>query len=641
MDFFDAQDRARRLSGWLVVLFALAVLLIALTVYLAVALVLLPEEAPLWWWQPGLFAMVVGGVGALVGICSGVRTASLRSGGGSSVAEMLGGRQVLPLTADPDEQRFRNVVEEMALAAGVPVPAMYVLDSEGGINAFAAGYSPEDAVVAVTRGALEGLSRDELQGVVAHEFSHIVNRDIRLNIRLTGLLFGILALGLAGRILLRSMYHMRGGGKNRGQALAVAFALGLTLYLAGYLGVFFGRIIRAAVSRQREFLADAAAVQFTRNPAGLAGALKKIGAVGSRIDSASAEEVSHFFFASGLRHGLVSGVWSTHPPLVERIRRLEPAFDGDFSRIRLGRAVDAPAASPRTGGHHSVSDVGAGPALLTPLASVVANTGAGAPATSVAAARLLDVPEGVRDAAHDPFAAVGLMYALMLSREEGSREQQRAVLEQEVSLPLLSEVNRLRPTVEALEPESRLALIDLVAPALHQLSDAQAQKLTHVLGEVARADRHLSLFEFSLETAVRHRLAATHGFAGHGQRLSLDEVMPSAIVMLSALAHVGQDSPEAARAAFVTGAQSLDSSVQPDALVGTTSGEVVDALERLSEARAPVRARAMAASMRTVLHDGEVRDEEAHLLRALAAALDLPAPAFLPRFSPPAGQATG
>ena len=268
MDFFGQQERAKRRTGWLVALFAVAVTLIVGMVYLAAALALRGPEvasagAPLQWWDPGLFALVAVGVGAIVGVASGVRVLSLRSGG-SAVAEMMGGRVVSPETSDPDERRLFNVVEEMALASGVPVPVVYVLPDEPAINAFAAGYALEDAVVAVTAGALHDLTRDELQGVVAHEFSHLLNRDSRLNLRLTGLIFGILALGLAGRLLLRGSWHIGGGKRNQGALIVLA--VGLALFLTGYLGVLFGRIIRAAVSRQREVLADAAAVQFTRNP---------------------------------------------------------------------------------------------------------------------------------------------------------------------------------------------------------------------------------------------------------------------------------------------------------------------------------------------------------------------------------------
>ena len=264
---------------------------------------------------------------------------------------MLGGRLVNPAQPDPDERKLLNVVEEMAIASGIPVPQVYVLPEEKGINAFAAGHSTSDAVVAVTQGALRLLTRDELQGVIGHEFSHILNGDMRLNLRLMGLIFGILCLAVIGRVLL----HVRGGGKDKNPLPL----LGLVLVLMGWVGVFFGRLIQAAVSRQREFLADASAVQFTRNPAGLAGALKKIGGLsyGSKLKNAHAGEASHMFFGNGMG-GSFLGLMETHPPLAERILALEPDFDGEFPRTvlevprRSARQLRDPAPIP---GHSNAS----------------------------------------------------------------------------------------------------------------------------------------------------------------------------------------------------------------------------------------------------------------------------------------------
>ena len=272
---------------------------------------------------------------ALVGGGSLFKIASL-SGGGHTVAELLGGRLLHPDTRDADERRVLNVVEEMAIASGSPVPPVYLLEKERGINAFAAGYTPDDAVIGVTRGCIQTLSRDELQGVMAHEFSHILNGDMRLNIRLMGVLFGILLIGIAGWILFRSTLYsgMRASDDRKGgNPLPL---IGLALYVIGYVGVFFGRLIQAAVSRQREYLADASAVQFTRNPEGIAGALKKIGAIaeGSKLETPEAGEAAHMYFGDG-----VGGAWlslmATHPPLADRIRRVDPSFDGDFSKVSL------------------------------------------------------------------------------------------------------------------------------------------------------------------------------------------------------------------------------------------------------------------------------------------------------------------
>lgn len=303
MDFFERQEKAHRNTKLLVVYFVIGVALLIAAVYVASLLIFAGagsrhnyyngEQIPFALWNPKLFFAVAIGTLAVVAIGSISKTAELAQGG-SAVAEMLGGRLVNSNTIDPDERKLLNVVEEMALASGIPVPQVYVLDQEPGINAFAAGHSTSDAVVTVTRGCMKLLTRDELQGVIGHEFSHILNGDMRLNIRLMGTIFGILCLAVIGRVLLQ----MRSGSSRDRNPLPL---LGLVLLAFGWIGVIFGRLIQAAVSRQREFLADASSVQFTRNPAGITGALKKIGGLsyGSKLQAAHADEASHMFFGTG------------------------------------------------------------------------------------------------------------------------------------------------------------------------------------------------------------------------------------------------------------------------------------------------------------------------------------------------------
>jgi Zn-dependent protease with chaperone function len=341
-DFFARQDAARRRTSRLVVLFALAVLAIVVSIHLLLGLALGylaadPRSGAIDWrllGDPGLLAISLGGTLLVVGGGSFFKTMQLR-GGGRVVAEELGGRLLNPDTTVPEEQQLLNVVEEMAIASGTPVPPVYLLDREEGINAFAAGFTAGDAVVGVTRGTAQRLTRDELQGVIAHEFSHIVNGDMRLNIRLIGLLHGILIVGILGYYLLRMAFYS-GGVRRRSSKdnnpLPIV-ALGAGLMAVGFFGTLFGNMIKAAVSRQREFLADAAAVQFTRLPAGIAGALKKIGGLsaGSGLQHPNAPEASHLFF--GRATSGLSGLFSTHPPLGERIRRIEPGWDGTFPEV--------------------------------------------------------------------------------------------------------------------------------------------------------------------------------------------------------------------------------------------------------------------------------------------------------------------
>ena len=347
--------------------------------------------------------------------------------GGSAVAESLGGRLVNPNTTHPEERKLRNVIEEMAIASGVPVPKIYVLDDEKGINAFAAGHSPSDAAIGVTLGCLTLLNRDELQGVIGHEFSHILNGDMRLNLRLMGVIFGILCLAVIGRILIYSR-----GGKDRNPLML----LGLALIVIGAIGVFFGRLIQAALSRQREFLADASSVQFTRNPAGLSGALQKIGGVGSQVESAHAGEASHMFFGNGLGKPFL-GVLATHPPLDERIRAIDPGWDGKFKH---GGVTAVEAESPRGAAKPPASrfpfppipgmpDAQAGAAgfaaNVVQAEAVLPNLGKPTPLHLRYAEELRNSFSGkVQSAAREPLDATALVYAMLLSPDEALRAKQ-------------------------------------------------------------------------------------------------------------------------------------------------------------------------------------------------------------------------
>ena len=320
MDFFGHQDAARRATGRLVALFVLAVLAIVACTYAAAQALLFVGNGHAHF-QPGLLLVVALVTFAIIGLAMTWKTSELRSGGGK-VASLLGGTEVPLDPSDAKERMLRNIVEEMSIAAGVPVPEIWVLEDEAGVNAFAAGWSPADAAVAVTRGCLEALDRDELQGVIAHEFSHVFHGDMRLNIRLMGVLFGIVCLATIGRILVRSVGSSR-GNKKGGPAGIIAF--GVCLVIIGWVGVFFARLIQAAVSRQREFLADASAVQYTRNPRGIGMALAKIGGLTARLETPHAEEASHMLFADGVAR-LLGSAFATHPPVATRVERILPGF---------------------------------------------------------------------------------------------------------------------------------------------------------------------------------------------------------------------------------------------------------------------------------------------------------------------------
>jgi Zn-dependent protease with chaperone function len=366
-------------------------------------------------------------IGTLIVVGGGslFKIAQLR-GGGRVVAEQLGGRLLNPDTTDPSERQLMNVVEEMAIAAGTTAPPVYLLDQEDGINAFAAGFTPGEAVIGVTRGAARRLSRDELQGVIAHEFSHILNGDMRLNIRLIGLLHGILIIGMLGYFVLRMTAfsgHRARRSRDQGNPLPL-LAIGVGLMVVGFFGTFFGNLIKAAVSRQREFLADAAAVQFTRQPGGIAGALKKIGALaaGSRSGARTPRRPATCSSAGPPR---ASARCSRRTPRCPtRIRRIEPSWDGTFPDVTPSSRRAAGNGTACRGGR--VRPRRRRRACRAVRVRTRSTTWAGRRGAHVRyAERLLDsLPGGIRAAAHEPYGARALIYTLLLDRDATLRTKQ-------------------------------------------------------------------------------------------------------------------------------------------------------------------------------------------------------------------------
>jgi Zn-dependent protease with chaperone function len=633
MEFFEAQEAARRRTHVLIGLFVLAVLAIIAVVYLVVHLAIGPGAGAV---DVVLLLQVAFGVGVVIAVGTAIRTASLRQGG-PAVADLLGGRRVDPDTTDPAERRLVNVVEEMAIASGTPVPAIYVLDREDGINAFAAGYSTHDAAVAVTRGTLETLTRDELQGVIAHEFSHILNGDMRLNIRLIGVLYGILLLAVVGRGI---VYAGPRGGRGRGRDGGAGWIvlLGLALLLVGYIGVFFGKLIKAAVSRQREYLADSAAVQFTRNPDGLAGALKKIGAQaqGSRIQDYHAEELSHLFFANGLRQGLF-GFLATHPPLEERIRRIDPGWDGDYSSSasRL-RPPEAHRSSARLHGTAPAppARVAAAMDALGP-AALVSSIGAPTPEhLAYASALLARFPDELTRAAHDPVEARTLVLALVAADNGELDETQSRILREAGGDTLESRVADLVPRINAQSADAALPLLDIALPTLQRMSPAEADQFRALVEQLIHADGRVRPFEFALSHTLVRRLQTRTGRLERGGRrvASLPSLRDEVEALLSAVVWAGAGGDAgAAHAAFDAAAKPLS---EAGHLRLRDAAEVdlrrIDAaLGALEQAAPALQRRVLEACARGAAHDGRLHRREAELLRAISEALDCPMPPVL------------
>ncbi|TDY03994.1 M48 family metallopeptidase [Thiohalophilus thiocyanatoxydans] len=640
MDFFEAQDRARRKTGWLVLLFMLAVAGLILLTNLLVLGVLAYNQTEVVTFSPALLAEqfqwdVFLGVAAviivLVFLGSAYKTMSL-SGGGHKVAEMLGGRALSPDSRDPDERRLLNVVEEMAIAAGMPVPRVYLLE-EAGINAFAAGSNPNNAVIGITRGAMETLNRDELQGVIAHEFSHIFNGDMRMNIRLMGVLHGILLLALIGYFLVRSSYFTRLSRNRQSGGLMIAIiGLGIGLLVIGYVGHFFGQWIKAMVSRQREYLADASAVQFTRDKQGIAGALKKIGgaAHGSLLETPSASEYSHAYLAQGVK-GFMQSLFSTHPPLPDRIKRLDPAWDGEFvAPVKQSPGADTgptAEAAPKP----SLDIVGAVVAAGVLSAGKMVDQVGNFDEQQVEAARaILDsIPSELREAAAEPFGARAVIYVLLLDpRPEVEREQQQ-LLEQQADPQVLRVCQALAQRRRDLPEAVRLPLIELTLPALEELSPAQYRRFRSVVQALIAADRRVDLKEWILQRLVIRQLDQQFGLrkparAKHGK---LIQVKAQLQVILSLVAHTEYPDTQQAEQAFNAGAAEAgmsDLALLPrDALDLETLNKALDTLEQLKPLAKP---RLLKACAVCILFDNNTTVPAQELLRTIASCLDSPMP---------------
>ena len=663
--FFENQHLARRNTKLLVLMYALAVggVIIAVDLVLAAGwLYAFSDTYAPRGQSPGALAllqlipgkvMLLGALGTAIVIfaVSGWNIVQLSSGG-KAVAEMVGARRVTSDTRDPLERRLVNVVEEMSIASGVRVPAVYVMDGEAGINAFAAGYDVSDSVVTVTRGTLETLNRDELQGVVAHEFSHILNGDMRLNIRMIGVLAGIVFIGSIGEFLMRSN---QSSSDSKG-AMPV-FLGGLALLLIGYIGLFFARLIKAAASRQREFLADASSVQFTRNPDGIAGALDQIGvsSTGALIANRHAEDVSHMFFGQGIQMKL-SGLFDTHPPLEERIARVHARFDrANYRKMRAAAVVAADVEE---------KDLQADPKRKTAAAAVLAAASmAGRRGADIGsqwgrsardsaalvgsmdgskvdyAARLLDsLPAGLREKLRDPDGARAALVALLFAPKDDVIQGQVDALKAKGLEALAEQARAIAPLCRRLGPAFHLPVIDLALPAIKAGPTQAREELIAALEAVIHADRRVSLHEFVVLTLVRSQLAPRQKPGASGGR-KISDLQGEAVVLLSLVAHAGtrQDAVgergTALAAAMRAGTQEmgLPEAAPASALSLETAAAALDALTELAPMQKAVLIKGLFA---VVSHDGSIRVMEAELMRLVGAVLNCPLPPLLESVDP-------
>lgn len=636
MNFFEAQDRARRNTGGLILLFVLAVLglivltnllLIGVLVYSQTGLLTFSYETLREYYSLEIFFAVAIGVSLLIFAGSLYKTMSL-SGGGAGVAEMLGGRLISQGSNDLQERQLLNVVEEMAIASGSPIPKVYLLD-ENSINAFAAGQTPANAVIGVTYGTLTRLNREELQAVIAHEFSHIFNGDMRLNIRLIGILHGILLIGMIGYFILRSMrYSGRSRSRKGGGGIAAILALGGGLMVIGYAGTFFGQWIKAVISRQREYLADSSAVQFTRNKDGIAGALKKIGGLsaGSYIEAPNAPEYSHAYFANG-----ISSFWqslmATHPPLEKRIKAIDPGWNGEFTRSEIIQPPTSEATPSQPSSQPSGFAVGV--AVLSSAEQAINQIGTlNEENIAYSQQLILALPTALRQASQEPFNARAVVYAILISPQK-DRQQARNLLTQyaEKSMPIATE--RLLPECDRLDDKLRLPLLELSINALKELSIKQYAQFKQTVNHIIVADKSVDLDEWIIQRLVIQQLDEHFGLRkpAKNKYANLAAVKNSVEELLSLIAHVEHKDENEAESAFDSGLK--QEGLTAFKLLPRSSLKLASlnhSLDKLMQLKPLAKPRLLKACVAIIMHDGKTTTKGIELARTLSSCLDCPMP---------------
>ena len=616
MNFFRAQDEARGRTTKLVAWLIFAILAMALSIYAVAVLVLtyIHYFHGFTWVHPILFLTTFGLSLAVVLGGAYLRMAEFE-GGGLLVALRLGARPVLTSTQDLNERKFLNIVQEMALASGMPVPQCLVLDQDPSINAFAAGHTPQDAVITVTRGALEQLTRDELQGVVGHEFSHIAHGDTQLNLRIIGTVAGLTALSQVGYVLMRIMVASDDEDNRAGWALIV---MGLVVFIVGLGGVFIARLIQASVSRQREYLADASSVQFTRNPLGLANALKKVAGMTQVAREAKPAELEaqHMFLVSS--GGFAEFLFSTHPPIEDRIKRIDPSFDAVIRPV-----IAATPPPPVSSQEATVQQLNA--AILPAVAAVQTPTSRRVYPSDLDIQAAVgfhgQLPPELLAATTDLVSAMGLVLALVFRQDPGQKAEQLKLAQTIAGGEVVSEALRLEPLLKHLPNGTRLPLLDLALPTLRGLAPLQLQAFRDALSKVAYQEA--DGFRLLLLEALMHRYLGIEVTSPTTPSLSLEA---AAGLVLSAVVMTSSESPEDRLAAYkravgVAGFRGMSLALAENPLANLALLEealVVLAAQKVADRRNFVRACGVA-----VLYDNQAEPAEVEILRAVSDAIGI------------------
>jgi Zn-dependent protease with chaperone function len=625
MDFFERQSKARKKTWLLALYFIAAIVFIVVAVNLAFYFFFKFTEAypytPKTWFTEHVWMYVTGATLAIILSGSFFRFAKLASGG-KAVAEMAGARLLDLSTHDSNEKKFINVVEEMSIASGTPMPVLYVMDNEHGINAFVAGYKPTEAVMVVTQGTLETLNRDELQGVVGHEFSHILNGDMRINIRLMAILAGILVIGQIGQFMLRGSGRRSYSRSKKGDGQGALMVLAIGLMVIGYIGLFFGRLIKAAISRQREFLADASSVQFTRNPKGIAGALYKIqqSVDGTLLNNSHAEDMSHMCFGEAL-HVSMQSLLATHPPLDERIKAVDAGF------LKIQRAKDI--IKNRQQSEVKTDDLSETASIHTHAQNVSNSVGNPTPehmAYAVALHHML--APSLMDNVHNISGAKAVIYALLISdmdiviglqclRDHGESDQ-------------VEKLRAIESDIKKLNKRYRLPLIDLALPVLKQLSEQEITLFLETTEALIKSDKKYTLFEFVLLTILKKHLDKDAAKADKVKIYSFKSITEELKLLLSLMGHASKQPQHRKQAAYEKGMTSfgvISASISP--VDQCNPRLITQILNKLSQLSPLLKKSVIDACVDMVLDDGIIMPIEAELLRAISEVLDCPMPPLL------------
>ncbi len=651
MNFFQQQQKARKQSRWLILAFIGITALIVLAID-TIVLVVMGVHQPIFSGglndnsptlvsmlsvdamrqNSGLLIASSGVTASIIVLASLFKIVSLSSGG-AQVALDMGGTRVTADARDPLRRRLYNVVEEISIASGTPVPDVFVLESEPAINAFAAGYGAADAAVAVTQGTLEKLNRAELQGVIAHEFSHIFNGDMRINIRLMGILFGITVLAMMGRRFLQARRYSSRSSKNNGEA--AIFIVALALIIIGYIGLFFARWIKSALSRQREYLADASAVQFTRDPSGIAGALKKIAAYGhaSYLEK-DAEEVSHMLFSSGLR----STLFATHPPLQTRIKRIEKRFDKgeienlaqNLRRLEQREHQQAAEAERELEVKESRRPIGG----ILAAADIISHIGSPEPQRIAAAAVLSNsIDSALKRAAHSVEWCPELLLYCLLDNDTQIRDKQLLVVLQQMGDISESKLRHLLASNGTIAIDQRLPLMEIAFPNLKRRPRQDVEKLAQTVEAIVMVDNSVDSFEYLLSRLVRQYFNESDLPSRtrlHGRK-KLTQCIDELTTLVSILASHGHNpgdhqSLQTSQRAFKAGMSSVGIEHRNLSFTENWQRSLDQALEKLDRLSATEKEKVVTAVATTALDDQKLITAEQEMMRVICALIHVPLP---------------